>query len=313
MKEISNVVPLRHPDEIDEPLTNILRSGALRLLAQAIESEAEAFLAAMKDLKLTDGRDRLVRHGHGPTRAIQTGIGPVDVNRVKLRDRGATSDGERIRFTSAILPLWARRTRSLDALLPVLYLRGISTGDFQAALAALLGKDAPNLSPAVISRLTAEWQGEYGHWQKRDLPARRYLYVWADGVFLQARMEDHSECMLVLIGATPEGKKELIGFQVGVRESAQSWRELLIDIRRRGLQIAPELAVGDGALGFWKALDEVFPGTRRQRCWQHKTVNVLNKVPSSVQSGMKKALQDISMAPSRAAAELALDTFAEKY
>jgi transposase-like protein len=221
---------------------------------------------------------------------------------VKIRDRGAASDGERIRFTSAILPLWARRTKSLDALLPVLYLRGISTGDFQEALAALLGKDAPNLSPAAISRLTAEWQGEYGLWQKRDLSARRYLYVWADGVFLQARMEDHSECMLVLIGATPEGKKELIGFQVGVRESAQSWRELLIDVKRRGLKITPEIAVGDGALGFWKALDEGFPGTRYQRCWVHKTANVLNKVALSVQANMKKDLREIYLAPSRALA-----------
>ena len=229
-------------------------------------------------LKLPDGRDRLVRHGHGPVRTIQTGIGAVEVARVKIWDRAAPGDDERIRFTSAILPLWARRTRSLDALLPVLYLRGISTGDFQEALAALLGKDAPNLSPAVISRLTAEWQGEYERWQKRDLSARRYVYVWADGVFLQARMEDHGECMLVLIGATPEGKKELIGFQVGVRESAQSWHELLVETKSRGLKIAPEIAVGDGALGFWKALDEVFPATRHQRCWVHKTANILNKV-----------------------------------
>jgi len=219
MSENNNIVRLRQPDDIDDPLTNILRSGARKLLAEAIEQEAAAFLAGMKELKLADGRDRVVRHGHGPRRTIQTGIGAVEVARVKLRDRGAAGDGERIRFSSAILPLWARRTRSLDALLPVLYLRGISTGDFQEALAALLGKDAPNLSPAVISRLTAEWQGEHERWQKRDLSARRYVYVWADGVFLQARMEDHSECMLVVIGATPEGKKELIGFQVGVRES----------------------------------------------------------------------------------------------
>ena len=313
MREISNIVPLRQPAEIDDPLTNMLRTGARQLLAQAVEIEAETFLAAMKDLKLTDGRDRLVRHGHGPTRAIQTGIGPIDVERVKIRDRGATSDGERIRFTSAILPLWARRTKSLDALLPVLYLRGISTGDFQAALAALLGQDAPNLSPAVISRLTAEWQGEYERWQKRDLSARRYVYVWADGVFLQARMEDHGECMLVLIGATPEGRKELIGFQVGVRESTQSWRELLIDVKQRGLQTSPEIAVGDGALGFWKALDEIFPGTRHQRCWVHKTVNVLNKVALSVQANMKKDLREVCWAPDRAAAEAAIDVFAEKY
>lgn len=278
-----------------------------------MEIEVETFLATVKDLKLADGRARVVRHGYGPARTIATGIGPVEVARAKIRDRGAAGDGERIRFSSAILPLWARRTRSLDALLPVLYLRGISTGDFQEALTALLGRDAPNLSPAVISRLTAEWQGEYERWQKRDLSARRYVYVWADGVFLQARMEDHGECMLVLIGATPEGKKELIGFQVGVRESTQSWRELLIDVKQRGLQIAPEIAVGDGALGFWKALDEVFPGTRHQRCWVHKTVNVLDKVPLSVQANMKKDLREVYWAPNRAAADAAIDVFAEKY
>jgi transposase-like protein len=313
MNENSNVVALRQPNEIDDPLTNILRSGARQLLALAVEIEAETFLATMKGLKLADGRDRLVRHGHGPMRTIQTGIGAVEVARVKIRDRAAVGDGERIRFSSAILPLWARRTKSLDALLPVLYLRGISTGDFQEALAALLGKDAPNLSPAVIARLTAEWQGEYGRWQKRDLSARRYVYVWADGVFLQARMEDHGECMLVLIGATPEGKKELIGFQVGVRESAQSWRELLVEAKSRGLKIAPEVAVGDGALGFWKALDEVFPATRHQRCWVHKTANVLNKVALSVQANMKKDLREVYLAPSKAAAEVAIDVFAEKY
>ena len=314
MNENSNVVRLRHPDEIDDPLTNILRAGAQQLLARAIELEAEAFLASMKDLKLADGRDRVVRHGHGPERTIQTGIGAVEVARVKIRDRGAAGDGERIRFTSAILPLWARRTKSLDALLPVLYLRGISTGDFQEALAALLGKDAPNLSPAVISRLTAEWQGEYGHWQKRDLSARRYVYVWADGVFLQARMEDHSECMLVLIGATPEGKKELIGFQVGVRESAQSWRELLIDVKRRGLKIAPEIAVGDGALGFWKALDEVFPGTRHQRCWVHKTANVLEQ-GRAVGAGEHEegSARNLPGAEPRFGRGSAIDVFAEKY
>jgi putative transposase len=313
MNENSNIIRLRQPDEIDDPLTNVLRSGARQLLAQAVELEAEVFLAAMKDLKLADGRDRLVRHGHGPERTIQTGIGPVEVARVKIRDRGAAGGGERIRFTSAILPLWARRTKSLDALLPVLYLRGISTGDFQEALAALLGKEAPNLSPAVISRLTAEWRDEYERWQKRDLSARRYVYVWADGVFLQARLEDHGECMLVLIGATPEGRKELIGFQVGARESAQSWRELLVEAKSRGLKIAPEIAVGDGALGFWKALDEVFAATRHQRCWVHKIANVLNKVALSVQGTMKTDLREIYLAPSRALAEAAIDVFAEKY
>jgi transposase-like protein len=313
MDEDSSVVRLRQPDEIDDPLTTLLRSGARRLLEQAIEAEVEAFLASSKELKLADGRDRLVRHGHGPERTIQTGIGSVAVRRAKVRDRGAEGAGERIRFTSAILPRWARRTTSLEALLPILYLRGVSAGDFQEALSVLLGKDAPNLSPAVLARLKEGWAAEYTRWQQRDLSARRYVYVWADGVYLQARLEPVAECMLVMIGATPEGRKELLGFQVGLRESAQSWHELLVDLKARGLRFAPELAVADGALGFWTALDEVFPSTRHQRCWLHKTGNVLNKVPKSVQPAVKQSLREICRAPDRAAAEGALDTFEKKY
>ena len=309
----STVVSFRQPDTVDDPLTAVLRNGARRLLAQAIEAEADAFLAAMKDMRLLDGRDRLVRHGHGPERQVQTGIGPVAVKRVRLRDRGAEDAGGRIHFTSAILPRWSRRTRSLDALLPVLYLRGVSMGDFQEALSALLGKDAPNLSPSVIVRLRGEWEADYERWQRRDLSARRYVYIWADGVYLQARMEPQAECMLVLIGATPEGKKELLGFQVGVRESAQSWRELLVDLKARGLTIAPELATGDGALGFWKALDEVSPTTRHQRCTVHKTANVLDKLPKSIQPAAKSDLREIWTAPDRATATAAMATFADKY
>jgi putative transposase len=310
----STVVPLRQPDTIEDPLTAVLRSGARRLLAQAVEAEAEAFLAEMKGVRLPDGRERVVRHGHAPERLVQTGIGPVPVRRAKLRDRGAGEAGaERIRFASALLPRWARRTRSLDALLPVLYLRGVSMGDFGEALAALLGKGAPNLSPSAIARLRGEWEADHARWRGRDLSARRYVYVWADGVHLQARMEPQAECMLVLIGATPEGKKELVGFQVGMRESAQSWRELLVGLKARGLAIAPELATGDGALGFWKALEEVFPATRHQRCWVHKAANVLDKMPRSVQPAAKADLREIWQAPDRATAEAAIATFAEKY
>ena len=313
MKTDTTIVAFQHPDEFDDPLTSILRDGARRLLTHAIEAEAEAFLATMQDERLADGRARVVRHGHGPERTIQTGIGPVPVRRAKLRDRGADLVDERISFTSSILPKWARRTKSLDALLPVLYLRGISTGDFQEALAALLGRDAPNLSSSVIGRLKEEWQAEYDRWQRRDLSARRYVYIWADGVYLQARMEDAAACMLVVVGATPEGKKELVGFQVGVRESTQSWRELLVDLKARGLAAAPEIAVGDGAMGFWKALDEIFPATRHQRCWVHKVANALNKVPKSVQPNMKTDLREVRDAPDRASAEAAVAVFAEKY
>ncbi|KAA5609572.1 IS256 family transposase [Rhodovastum atsumiense] len=313
MTSDTRVVALRQPDEMDDPLTAVLRNGARRLLAQAVEAEAEAFLAEMRGLRLPDGRERLVRHGHGPERLVQTGIGPVPVRRVKLRDRGAPSEAERIRFTSALLPRWARRTRSLDALLPILYLRGVSMGDFQEALKALLGPEAPNLSPSVIGRLRDEWQADYTRWQRRDLSARHYVYFWADGVYLQARMEPQAECMLVLIGATPEGKKELVGFQVGMRESAQSWHELLVDLKARGLAVAPRVATGDGSLGFWKALGEVFPTTRHQRCWVHKTANILDKLPKSVQPAVKHDLREIWQAPDRATAEDAVDTFAEKY
>jgi putative transposase len=198
-------------------------------------------------------------------------------------------------------------------LLPILYLRGVSMGDFQEALGSLLGEDAPNLSPSVIARLRVEWEADYARWQRRDLSARRYVYVWADGIYLQARMEPQAECMLMLIGATPEGKKELLGFQVGMRESTQSWRELLIDLKARGLAIAIELATGDGALGFWKALEEVSPETRHQRCTVHKTANVLDKLPKSIQPAAKTDLREIWAAADRATAEAAIDTFAEKY
>ena len=314
MNENSTITSFHQPGSIIDPLTEIAREGARQMLMAALKAEAASFVAQFSEELLPDGRQRVVRHGAGPERAVQTGIGPIPVQRPKVRDRAPGVSAEtRIRFTSAILPRWARRSKSLDALLPVLYLRGVSTGDFQEALTALLGADAPNLSPAVISRLTAGWQEEYDRWQRRDLSARRYVYVWADGVYLQARMEPQAECMLVIIGATPEGRKELLGFQVGFRESAQSWRELLVDLKARGLAVPPELAVGDGALGFWKALDEVFPGTRHQRCWFHKIANVLNHFPKSMQPAVAADLREISHAETRAAALAAIDTFKAKY
>lgn len=314
MRDDTTITPLHQPGTILDPLTEIAREGARQMLAAALRAEATSFVAQFADERLPDGRQRVVRHGAGPERMIQTGIGPIPVRRQKLRDRATGVPAvSRIRFTSNILPRWARRSRSLDALLPVLYLRGVSTGDFQEALTALLGADAPNLSPGVISRLTAGWQEDYDRWQRRDLSARRYVYIWADGVYLQARMEPQAECMLVIIGATPEGRKELLGFQVGLRESAQSWRELLVDLKARGLAVPPELAVGDGALGFWKAVDEVFPGTRHQRCWFHKMANVLNNFPKSMQPAVAANLREISHAETRAAALEAIEIFKEKY
>ena len=314
MNDDTTITPLHQPGSVADPLTEIARDGARRMLAAALRAEADAFVEQYAEEALPDGRQRVVRHGYGPERSIQTGIGALDVRRPKVRDRATDMPAEKkVRFTSNILPKWARRSKSLDALLPVLYLRGISTGDFQEALSALLGADAPNLSPGVISRLTGDWQQEYDRWQRRDLSARRYVYIWADGVYLQARMEPQAECILVILGATPEGKKELVGFHVGMRESAQSWRELLVDIKARGLKVPPEIAVGDGAMGFWKALDEVFPGTHHQRCWVHKIANVLNKFPKSMQPAVKADLREIHQAETRAAAQTAMDTFAEKY
>ena len=258
MKNDTPILPFRQSETIADPLTELAREGARRMLAEALKAEADAFVTSFANEQLEDGRQRIVRHGFGPERQIQTGIGALDVPRPKVRDRLATPDpSKKIRFTSNILPKWARRSVSLDALLPVLYLKGISTGDFQVALWAIMGPDAPNLSPSVISRLTAGWQAHYDTWIRRDLSARHYVYIWAasrrllaiaclpmDGVYLQARMEENAECMLVIIGATPEGKKDLIGFQVGLRESAQSRHELLADIKGRGLSVAPEIAFG---------------------------------------------------------------------
>ena len=314
MKDDSTIIQLRQPGLVSDPLTEIAREGAQRMLAAALKAEADCFVEMFSHDRLPDGRQRVVRHGVGPERVIQTGIGPITVQRQKVRDRAIDVPASgKIRFSSNILPRWARRSRSLDALLPVLYLRGVSMGDLQEALTALLGPEAPNLSPGVIARLIEAWQEEYDRWQRRDLSARRYAYIWADGVYLQARMEPEAECILVIIGATPEGKKELLGFHVGTRESAQSWRELLVDLKARGLTIPPELAVGDGALGFWKAMDEIYPATRHQRCWFHKISNILGKFPKSMAATVKADLQEIHHAETKAAAQAAINVFKEKY
>ena len=307
-----NIVKLSQPGTFSDPLTEVLRDGARALLAHAVEAEVAGFLGAHADKLTDDGHRRLVRHGHLPEREIMTGIGAVAVRCPRVRDRAADG-GERIRFSSAILPPYARRSKSLEALIPILYLKGISTGDFEEALAALLGKDAGGLSASTIARLKEAWIDEHARWLDRDLSTKQYAYFWADGIYVQARLEDDAQCLLVIIGATAEGKKELVGLADGIRESAQSWKELLLDLKRRGLAMAPQLAVADGALGFWKAIDEVWPKTRPQRCWVHKTANVLNKLPKSLHAKAKHALQDIWMAETRADAEAAFDGFVESY
>ena len=310
-----SVVQLPRPGEsiADDPLLTVLREGARRMLTQAIEAEVEGFIARCAGLVDQQGRRRVVRNGHGPVRTLQTGIGPIAVRRPKVRDRGA-SHSARIRFTSAVLPAYLRRTKNVEDLLPWLYLKGISTGQFEEALAALLGADAPGLSATTVRRLTEAWQDEHARWQKRDLSVRRYVYLWADGVYFTPRLEHDRQCILVLIGADASGRKELLAIEDGFRESAQSWREVLLRLRdENGLALDPELATGDGALGFWQALHEVWPKTRQQRCWVHKTANVLNKLPPSLHGKAKQDLHAIYEAESRAAAEKAFDRFIDKY
>jgi putative transposase len=309
----TNVFQLAQPGTFTDSLTEVLRHGARALLVRAVETEVAEFLGQHAELKTDDGRQRLVRHGHLPEREIMTGIGSVAVRQPRVRDRQPGRDGGRIRYTPTILPPYARRSKSLEVLIPILYLKGVSTGEFEEVLAALVGKDAPGLSASTIGRLKEVWAEEHAQWSQRDLSAKRYVYFWADGIHLEARLEDQAQCILVIIGATPEGKKELVGFTDGVRESAQSWRELLLDLKRRGLSVAPEVAVADGALGFWKALGEVWPTTREQRCWVHKTANVLNKLPKSLHAKAKRALQQIWMAETKKDALVAFDVFVDAY
>jgi putative transposase len=292
-------------------LTDVLRAGAQQLLAQAVQAEVDAYLAERADLRDEYGHRQVVRNGSLPQRTILTGVGPVDVQQPRVHDRRPA--GQRERFSSAVLPPYLRKTRSLEELLPWLYLKGVSTGDFSEALAALLGPGAPGLSPTTITRLKAVWQQEYEAWGKRSLAGKRYAYVWADGVYFNIRLEDDRQCILVLMGATADGKKELIAISDGYRESEDSWKALLLDCKARGLTETPELAIGDGALGFWKAVRKLWPAAKEQRCWVHKTVNVLDKLPKGQQPKAKAMLHDIWQAATKATAEKALDLFVATY
>ena len=307
-----NVVEINKPERfINDPISDILREGARSLLAQALETEIDIFLNQYKDLRDENGLQRIVRNGYLPERRIQTGIGPVPVDVPRVRDRQQQT-AERISFSSGILPPYLRKTRSMEQLIPWLYLKGVSTGDFSDALVALVGKDAPGLSAPTISRLKAVWQQEFQQWQKRSLSEKRYVYIWADGIYSNVRMDD-KQCLLVIMGATADGVKELVAIEGGFRESELSWRQLLLNLKSRGLTTAPQLAIGDGALGFWKALSKVYDGTRWQRCWVHKTANVLNSLPKSLQSKAKSQLHQIWQAADKDEAQRHFNDFVKTY
>jgi len=297
-------------------LTEILRQGAQRMLAEAIENEVAEYITAHTATRDPAGHRLVVRNGYAQGRAIQTGVGSVEIRRPRVNDKRVDADGHRLRFTSKILPPYLRRTKSLDELIPWLYLKGISTGDFPEALQALLGPAAGGLSATNICRLKRTWEDDWKQWVRRDLRSKHYVYIWADGIHFNIRLEDEAnrkQCILVLMGATAEGRKELIGICDGYRESEQSWVELLRGLQSRGLTLAPKVAVADGALGFWAACRKVWPTTREQRCWVHKTGNVLNKLPKSVQPKAKAMLHEIWQAETMANAEKAFDGFVSTF
>lgn len=297
------------PEEIvGDPLTALLRNGAKALIAQAVEVELEAILVTYQHEKLVDGRQAIVRNGYLPERTIQTGVGDVAIKVPKVRDRSKQG----IKFNSSLLPPYLKRTKSMEELIPWLYLKGISTGGFQEALAALVGDQAKGLSANTISRLKANWLREHREWSQRDLSQKRYVYFWADGIYSNVRMDDRL-CLLVIVGVTEFGHKELVAVEDGFRESLASWEEVLIKLRQMGLTQGPRLATGDGALGFWNALSKIYPDCRHQRCWVHKTANVLNKVSKSMQPKVKQSLHNIWMAETKKEAKKAFDNAIECY
>ncbi len=308
----NNLIAFQPPESsasFNDALTELVRKGARQIIAQAVEAELSEFLGQYQSRKDSQGRQAIVRNGYLPERTIVTGVGEVEIQVPKVRDRS----GGGIKFNSTLLPPYLKRARSVEEVLPWLYLKGVSTGDFSEALASLLGANAEGLSASTISRLKAKWIEEHQQWQKRSLAGKRYVYLWADGIYFNIRNEDDRQCILVVIGVNDTGTKELLGLEAGFRESELSWKPLLLRLQDQGLKQAPELAVGDGALGFWKALAQVFPSTRVQRCWVHKTANVLNALPKSQQPNAKSALHEIYMAETKDEAHKAFDRFIKTY
>ena len=311
MSESSNSTLALPVTSSRDVLTDILRDGAQRLLSQAIEAEVADWIASHAHVTSQAGHRQVVRNGHLPKRTITTGVGPIEVQQPRVLDRRAPREAEP--FSSKILPPYLRKTKSLEELIPWLYLKGVSTGDFNEALAALLGPNCPGLSASTVTRLKTCWEGEFQEWNQRSLEGKPYVYLWADGVHFNIRLEEDRQCILVLMGATADGRKELIAVVDGFRESEQSWKALLLDVKSRGLVIDPKLATGDGALGFWKALRQVYPTTREQRCWVHKTANVLDSLPKRLQPEAKEKLHQIWMAPTKVDAGKAFDLFVATY
>ncbi len=303
-----NVIPLEKPVENEDLLTAMLRQGAKDLISRAVQAELTEFLDQYQDVVDDAGRRSVVRNGYLPARQIMTGVGPVDIEVPKTRDKSRQG----IHFRSGLLPPYIKRSKSLETLLPWLYLKGISTGDFSEALASLLGEDASGVSAGTISRLKQVWGQEHDVWRKRDLSGQRYVYIWADGIYFNIRGDEARQCILVIIGVTEQGNKEFLAIDDGYRESEQSWVEVLENLKGRGMN-QPKLAIGDGALGFWKALQRVFGATRAQRCWVHKMSNILNKMPKGIQGRAKQQLQDIWMAAVKSDAEAAFDLFLKTY
>ncbi len=304
----NNVLEFAGRDAISDPLTALLRSGAQQLINQAVESELQELLSHYSDQRTEDGHAVVVRNGHLPERELQTGLGPVTVRIPKVRSR----TGEPVTFRSALVPPYVRKTRSLEVALPWLYLKGISSGEMGEALKVLIGPDAKGLSASTVSRLKQIWGQEYRSWCDEPLDKDRWVYVWADGVYSGLRGEQMKLCALVVIGVNERGEKHFLSIEDGMRESTQSWREVLLKLKSRGMN-GPELAIGDGAMGFWAALEEVYPETRQQRCWMHKTMNVLNCLPKSAQAKAKDSLHDIWQAETKAGAEKAFDLFVAMY
>jgi len=309
------VLAFRANFEARSPLDEIVREGARRMLQTAIDAEVEEFITAHTHRLDEQGRRQVVRNGHLPSREIMSGAGPLAVQQPRVRDNSPEKE-DRVVFSPSVLPPYLKRTKAIEELIPWLYLKGVSTGDFAEALQALVGEQAKGFSANVVVKLKEKWSQEYEEWSKRALSGKQYVYIWADGIHVKVRLEDDAnkkQCMLVVIGATPDGKKELLAVQDGYRESEQSWSELLLDLKHRGLDISPKLAIADGALGFWAALRKISPETKEQRCTVHKTANVLNKMPKSIQPKAKSDLHEIWQAATREKANKAFDHFLEKY